>query len=921
MKNKTKGRLWKNIVSCLIVVSMLLMLPGMELYAADKETITSDSAISGELDISKVEGLSDDFIMGVDISSVMSEFESGVVFQDFEGNTIDNISDFCKFLKECGITHIRVRVWNDPYDENGNGYGGGNNDVDKAVQIAEGCAAAGIKMLVDFHYSDFWADPGKQQEPKAWKEYTLDEKKKEVEAFTTKSLQKISASGVDIDMVQIGNETTNQFVEEKGDDYADMCSLFNAGAKAVRAFDQNVKIVIHLTNPERTNQLINWAKRLADHQVDYDVLATSYYPYWHGTLDNLKSQFEEVRSKYGKDVMVAETSYAYTLEDSDGHDNTVRTGNNDTLTNYPFTPQGQVECIRDIIEAVHEAGGLGVYYWEPAWITVGDTTGLSGDVYDQQVAQNQEKWEQFGSGWASSYSAEYDPDDAGKWFGGSAVDNQAMFYPDGSPVASLHVWEYVKTGSVLEGVLVQDIEEPAEEISISGTYTLPDKINVQYNQGAVMELVQWNAEDIAAVDTSVAGIYEIHGTVTFSKEITAGNYQGAKEADVVYTLTVLAEEEENLIVDEADAGFEKGENFTVEGTGVKPIPSSEDVLEGNGTLHWYGASQGISTVTYQIPTELESGIYTLDAAAMGQIGDTVTLQILNEQGEVLFTGTPTEMAGWTLNLEECQTPSVNFELKETTTVKLQIVLNITAGGWGSLDCLNLHRHEKYTYQDLGNGIHQIRCASCGMILKEESCTMTLQSVRDKNEESPAELLYECICGAQNVQQISVEIQNFPQGLNLDAGKTYPLKLEVSYGSEAAGVDFQMTYESSDSGIVSVDESGVIKAEKAGTADVICSVMGTVFADGQQVSFLVAKNCMQVQVTEQHNVENDSDHGKNQEASKIPTTEVKGSSGAVVTGDFLDLTGVMIPLIGSFVLVVGIIGVMVFRKRKSGRNEI
>ena len=97
-----------------------------------------------------------------------------------------------------------------------------------------------------------------------------------------------------------------------------------------------------------------------------------------------------------------------------------------------------------------------------------------------------------------------------------------------------------------------------------------------------------------------------------------------------------------------------------------------------GTVHL----RGISTVTYQIPTELEAGIYTLDAAAMGQIGDTVTLQILNEQGEVLFTGTPTEMTGWTLNLEECQTPSVNFELKETTTVKLQIVLNITAGGWG-----------------------------------------------------------------------------------------------------------------------------------------------------------------------------------------------------------------------------------------------
>ena len=175
----------------------------------------TDGYIQGELNVKKVDDLSDDFIMGLDISSIISEFNSGVTYQDFEGNVIDNIGDFCKFLKEdCGITHIRVRVWNDPYDGEGNGYGGGDNDVDTAVKIAEGCADAGLKMLIDFHYSDFWADPSKQQPPKEWESYNLEEKAEAIRNFTTDSLGKIAATGADIDMVQVGNETTNSFVGE-----------------------------------------------------------------------------------------------------------------------------------------------------------------------------------------------------------------------------------------------------------------------------------------------------------------------------------------------------------------------------------------------------------------------------------------------------------------------------------------------------------------------------------------------------------------------------------------------------------------------------------------------------------------------------------------------------------------------------------
>ena len=358
----------------------------------------TEGYVQGDINVKKVEDLSEDFIMGLDISSVISEFNSGVTYQDFDGNVIDNISDFCKFLKDdCGITNIRVRVWNDPYDSEGNGYGGGDNDVETAVKIAEGCADAGLKMLVDFHYSDFWADPSKQQPPKAWEDYGLEEKEEAIRTFTTDSLEKIAATGAEIDMVQVGNETTNSFVGETGTNYADMCTLFNAGAKAIRDFDKNIRIVIHFTNPERTNQLVNWAERLQNNNVDYDILATSYYPYWHGTLENLKSQFQTVREEYGKDVMVAETSYAYTLNDTDGHDNTVRVGQNDNVTSYEFSEQGQADCIRDIIAAVSEAGGLGVYYWEPAWITVGDTTGLEGDAYDARVEANKNLWETYGS--------------------------------------------------------------------------------------------------------------------------------------------------------------------------------------------------------------------------------------------------------------------------------------------------------------------------------------------------------------------------------------------------------------------------------------------------------------------------------------------------------------------------------------------
>lgn len=841
----------------------------------------TDGYVQGKLNVKKVDDLSDDFIMGLDISSVISEFNSGVTYQDFDGNEIDNISDFCKFLKDdCGITHIRVRVWNDPYDSEGNGYGGGDNDVDTAVEIAEGCADAGLKMLIDFHYSDFWADPAKQQAPKEWKNYSLTEKEAAIGDFTTESLEKIAVTGADIDMIQVGNETTNSFVGETGSDYKDMCTLFNAGAAAIRAFDSNIKIVIHFTDPNKPDQLVKWAERLQNNKVDYDILATSYYPYWHGSLENLKSQLKAVREDYGKDVMVAETSYAYTLADTDGHDNTVRVGQNDNVTSYEFSEQGQADCIRDIIAAVNEAGGLGVYYWEPAWITVGDTTGLEGDEYEAQVEANKNLWETYGSGWASSYANEYDPNDAGKYYGGSAVDNQAMFDPDGKALDSLHVWEYVKTGAVSDKISVGSVESVSETIEKNGTYTLPDTINVSYSDGTtVAEPVVWNNDDIAAVNTAIPKTYVIRGTVTFSKEITGGYYEGFTQAETMYTLNVKGKEESNLITDADAAGFETGEEFSSENL---DIPDESNVYDGEYSAHWYMEEGGAGSFVYNVPLTLEPGWYTFSAVTMGAAGDKVALNILDEENQVLFAGNAAELKGYTSNKDEWLKPSVTFYLDTTTTVKLQGTVEILAGGWGAVDNMQLVSHESYVYADNGDGTHQLLCGDCGEKLEDAvACTFAASSVTDAAEGQSAYVTYTCVCGAQENKDVPVSITGMTEEVSLKTGESTTLDAQIEAGSIPEDVTLQEsgTYASSDENVVKVDSDGHVTAAGEGTAYITYTVKGNVALNGSTEVFTAAQKSIAVKVTaaaEPNPGPDPSDPDKKPE--NVPTQPGSGTDG-------------------------------------------
>ena len=459
----------------------------------DDSKISSDS-----LFVQKVNNMPDDFIMGVDASSVIAEEDSGVKYFNHEGTQEDPL----KILSDNGVNYIRVRIWNDPYDANGKGYGGGNNDLAKAIEIGKRATKYKMKLLVDFHYSDFWADPAKQYAPKAWKDMDLETKKVALYDYTKDCLKQLKKNGVVVGMVQIGNETSGgKMAGETRFSY--FAVLFNEGAKAVREVCPKAYVACHFANPEKSANYYDWAAKMKQYEVDYDVFGSSYYPYWHGTLDNLGTVLDTIAKQYNKKVMVLETSYAYTKENTDFWNNTIG-DNGDVAKPYPYTIAGQANCVRDIADTVCNkmTNGIGICYWEGTWISVGT----------ESLEANQLKWERYGSGWASSYSKDYDPKDAGKWYGGCAVENQAFFDEHGKALESLKVFNLMRYGNEAPQY-IDGIEDVQVSYYNYEDFTLPETVNVIYNDNTRSAIaVTWEDFDIAAAKAAGNAKYTINGT-------------------------------------------------------------------------------------------------------------------------------------------------------------------------------------------------------------------------------------------------------------------------------------------------------------------------------------------------------------------------------------------------------------------------
>lgn len=365
-------------------------------------------------------------IRGVDISSILAVENAGVTFCNEYGRK----QDIFRTLSEHGVNYIRVRVWNEPYDSRGNSYGGGNCDLYTAAEIGRRAAKYGMKLLVDIQYSDFWADPEKQTRPKYWIQHDHETLKGEIYKYTAWVLETISEAGGNIGMVQVGNETNCFFCGET--DMYKICDLFASGDQAIRDFDRSVLIAHHFANPS-TGSYAWYAQVMDECNLDYDVFATSYYPYWHGTTENLTAVLKEIADTYNKYVMVAETAYPYTSEDGDTFGNAVSEDSDSAVFRYDISVEGQAQCLTDVFQAVANVGekGIAVFYWEPAWL------GVNGISWEEQSSL----WKKYGSGWATDYAAEYDASVTSA--GGSSYDNQALFDFEGNSLKSLQVFRNI----------------------------------------------------------------------------------------------------------------------------------------------------------------------------------------------------------------------------------------------------------------------------------------------------------------------------------------------------------------------------------------------------------------------------------------------------------------------------------------------
>ena len=615
-----------------------------------------------------------EFVRGADISSYQSLVNAAAQFYDYEGNALSDL-EFFQLLFHAGFNYVRIRVWVDPFDAQGHGYGGGNNDLDTAKYLARLATDVGLRVLIDFHYSDFWADPGKQQAPKAWAGYSLAEKVDAVEEYTYNSLKTIkqwSSDGYMVDMVQIGNETTSGICGETN--WANMAQIFAAGARAVRRLDEErmeqTKVTIHFTNPEKTSNFKGFADKLNQYGVDYDVFATSWYPYWHGSTENLTNVLQYVADTYDKQVMVAETSWAWTLADGDGWDNTVSPSGNSTNMPYAFSQQGQADELVAAAQAVTAVGekGLGVFYWENAWIPVQYAYDDDGNLDQGILAANRDAWEEYGCGWASSYAGEYQTD-AAQWHGGSAVDNQAMFDFHGKALDSLWTWQYMQYGTEnLFGKQVESVESVALSLELGETLTLPGTVNVLYNvDGARQEPVEWDAEELNAVDTLTPGVYTVHGTVTLS--------YGLGTAETTATITVKAP---NLL---ENPSFEYSDMSMYELSGGSR--TGDDPHSGSYSVHWYNANGG--TVELSQTVDLEPGVYSFSLYAQGDSKGETDMYIYAVDGEARVTQ-DFALAGWAA----WQHPELSWTVTEPTSVTFGVHLAYGPGGWGTVDDLSLN---------------------------------------------------------------------------------------------------------------------------------------------------------------------------------------------------------------------------------------
>ena len=332
------------------------------------------------------------FLNGLDCSMVSVIEENGGRYFDFDGKE----RDFFQLIKENGINLVRVRLWND-YKSPTGVKGGGCLDVERVLKLALRAKNAGLKFLLDFHYSDNWADPGRQTCPYSWKNLDFESARKELEKFTRDTIEYLLSKGATIDYVQIGNEINNGFMHPYGFiDWKDkntekisfdnLAILLNTAIREVKSLSPKTKIIIHVgdfalkTAGKNIPHGLNFFLQLKERNVLYDIASASYYLYYHHKkgdyldINTMTTSINKFIDALRKPFMIMEYSTAFTLRGHEYAENQFGKEYSELIgREYPTSFQGQTNMILDIAERVAKAKnnmGIGICYWGGDWLPV-----------------------------------------------------------------------------------------------------------------------------------------------------------------------------------------------------------------------------------------------------------------------------------------------------------------------------------------------------------------------------------------------------------------------------------------------------------------------------------------------------------------------------------------------------------------------
>jgi len=331
---------------------------------------------SGISNVTIFQGQPAEFICGADVSHLLQIEDFGGKFYDRQGRE----QDCLQILKDHGVNYIRLKLWNKPGLPLSDP--AGYNDKAHVMEMARRVKEMGFKLLLDFHYSDWWADPGKQTMPKDWEGLDFPELEKALYDFTYDVVKSLADQGTTPDMVQVGNEISNGMLwdvakisdEFNTDSQWDkFCILLKSGMRAVKDVKSSIRTVIHIERSGDNAASVYFFDNLTKRNVEFDVIGLSYYSIWHGPVSVFSHNVFDLAKRYDKDILIVETAYPYTEENGDDTPNSTSTPYSRLLPEYPPTIQGQannLQAVASVVKKIPNGKGLGFFYWEPAFIPV-----------------------------------------------------------------------------------------------------------------------------------------------------------------------------------------------------------------------------------------------------------------------------------------------------------------------------------------------------------------------------------------------------------------------------------------------------------------------------------------------------------------------------------------------------------------------